>query len=358
MKTKRIAVAMSGGVDSSVAAALLQQEGYEVIGITLRLKPPEPASTVEDPVAGSQVVADQLGIHLRILDRASRFRDVVLRPSWEEYARGRTPNPCVICNPAVKFDALLDMARDVGADWIATGHYARVVREPEAAPVLLRARDRAKDQSYFLFALTGDHLARVIFPLGDLSKTEVRSLARDLRLPCAGRAESQDACVVGLGEKLPEFLRTLFDEPGRPGAVVSANGSLLGTHDGFHRFTVGQRRGLGIALGAPAYVKGIDPHTGAITVTTDRGDLLAAGLTASGMIWHAVRPGRASFSCLAQVRSGHRPVRAEVRHAGEDGAVLRFETPVPAVTPGQAVVLYDADTVIGGGWIQRAIPLS
>ncbi|MCU0612081.1 MAG: tRNA 2-thiouridine(34) synthase MnmA [Candidatus Eisenbacteria bacterium] len=355
MKRKRIVVAMSGGVDSSVAAALLQSEGHEVIGVTLRLKPPEPTSAIKDPVVDAQVVADHLGIPLCILDRAERFRDMVLRPSWEEYARGRTPNPCVLCNPSIKFDALLEVARAEGAEWVATGHYARVSHEPGTAPVLLRAKDRAKDQSYFLFALTPPHLARVIFPLGDLTKVEVRGIARERGLPSADRVESQDACVVGMGERLPDYLCTLFGEQGRPGAIVATDGSSLGTHDGFHRLTIGQRRGIGVAVGVPAWVKAIDPVTGTVTMVTEPDDLLASGLHASGMTWHGPPPGIGSFPCMAQVRYGHHPIRATVEPGAHGSAAIHFETPVRAVTPGQAVVLYDNDAVLGGGWIRDAV---
>lgn len=358
MTPRRVIVALSGGVDSSVAAALLQREGYEVIGVTLRVKALSAGSPDDDPATVAQAVADHLGFPLRVLDRIQRFRDVVLQPSWDEYSRGRTPNPCVMCNPSVKFEALLEVAHEEGAEWVATGHYARVSREPKNAPKLLRAIDQAKDQSYFLFALTAAHLDRAIFPLGELRKASVRCLAREWKLPSAGCAESQDACVVGLGERLPEFLRTLFGEPGRPGLIVSQDGSQLGTHDGFHRFTIGQRRGVGVAMGAPAWIKAIDPATATLTMTANRGDLLASGLHASGMTWRMTEPPVTPFPCFAQVRYGHHPVRTEAEPGSEMTVRLRFETPVRAVTPGQAVVLYDGDAVLGGGWIQRAIPLS
>jgi len=354
--SKRVVVAMSGGVDSSVAAALLQREGYEVTGVTLRMKAHDAFSPAEDLVAAAQAAADHLAIPLRVLDRTAGFREAVLRPSWDEYARGRTPNPCVLCNPSIKFNALLEVAREVGAGSVATGHYARVLREAGRPPRLLRAGDRAKDQSYFLFALRAEHLARVIFPLGDLTKAEVRGIAHDLGLPSADRAESQDACVIDMGETLPEFLRAMFAAPARPGAIVAADRSPLGAHDGIHRFTIGQRRGVGIAVGSPAWVKEIDPATGTITMTTDPDDLLASGLYASGMIWDETQLPAKALACMAQVRYGHQPVPA-VAEIGDDGtAVISFETPVRAVTPGQAVVLYDNDTVAGGGWIERAMP--
>lgn len=349
-RSRRVVLAMSGGVDSSVAAVALLQDGYEVIGLTLCMQPAAAAVT-QETVAAAEAVAAHLRIPLHVLDVTARFKEAVLRPSWNEYARGHTPNPCALCNPAVKFEALAQVAREHGAQWLATGHYARIVRDRAGTPRLLRAVDRAKDQAYFLFGVPVTHLARAMFPLGEWSKEEVRRLAAAHRLPSAGRAESQDACVVGVGEALPEVLRSMFRGEARPGRIITPDGTVLGSHDGLHRFTIGQRRGVGIALGARAWVTGIDAATGEVTVSTERTDLLAHGLQAQRMSWQAAGMPVGTIRCLAQVRYGHSPVWARVVPEEGNGATIRFETPVWAVTPGQAVVLYEDEVVRGGGWI-------
>lgn len=353
----RVVVALSGGVDSSVAAALLVQAGYDVVGITLRLRPcgdgTDPRSCCGvDGEASARSVAGRLGFPHYTLDVRGSFEVLVLRPAWEAYAAGRTPNPCVGCNRDVKFGLLMQRARALGADLVATGHHARVEIGPEGEPVLLRGRDAGKDQSYFLFALGRERLARALFPVGGMTKDEVRALAADLHLASADRPDSQDACIASR-DGFAEALRRELHGEARPGRIVDASGRLLGPHPGIHRFTVGQRKGTGVALGHPAWVRSIDAADGTVVLTEDPADLRAEGLVASGLTWLKDPPAE-GFACTVQVRYRAPAVPATVDVGEGATASVRFERPVRAVTPGQAVVFYDGDRVLGGGWIDRA----
>ena len=354
-----VLVAMSGGVDSSVAAALLLEAGWRVIGATLRLHPceePEPDRFCcgVDAEAAARAVCEGLGVPHHVISAGVPFEDEVLRPAWEAYARGTTPSPCPLCNRELKLGVLLSTAQALGASHVATGHYARRGGSDDA-PTLLRGRDANKDQSYFLFALTHEQLGCARFPLGDMTKPEVRAKAEALGLINAQRRGSQDACLQSPdGVVFSELLRRRFGAAARPGALVDGQGRELGRHPGLHRFTLGQRRGLGVSLGRPAFVRDIDAESARITLTTEPDDLLSAGLVALEPHWLAEppQPGR-PFSCDAQVRYRATPVpsRATLR---DDGALeLRFERPQRAVTPGQAVVLYRGPRVLGGGWIER-----
>jgi tRNA-specific 2-thiouridylase len=345
---ERVVVAMSGGVDSTVAAALLVERGCEVIGVTLRLLQGE--ETAGDAVHEARAAADRLGIAHHVLDGRREFEELVLRRSWDEYARGRTPNPCVVCNARIKFGLLLDHARSLGATKIATGHYARL----DATPTIRRGVDRRKDQSYFLWALDARQLAAVLFPLGELTKQQVRDRARSLGLPNAERAESQDACFVRDDQQFAEELRRHFGEPARSGVIVDEAGKVLGAHQGIHHFTIGQRRGLGVALGRPAWVAAIDAPDARVVLADDEHALLAHGLEAGGVVWHAT-PSNEPTTCEVQIRYRHPPAAAVVEHTGGATVRVRFAQPVKAVTPGQAVVFYDGDRVLGGGWIERAL---
>lgn len=340
---RRVVVGLSGGVDSAVAAWLLLREGYEVVGATLLL------GQGETQVAAAREVADHLGIRLEVADLRASFHRAVLAPSWEAYASGKTPNPCAVCNAAVKFPGLREVAHRVGADLVATGHYARLLHEPLR---LARARDRAKDQSYFLFALSQEDAVRTVFPLGELSKGQVRDLAQRFGLPGA-RPESQDMCVAR-GQRFPRFLATLFDAQPTPGPIVTPQGEVVGTHRGTHLFTVGQRRAVGVALGAPAWVARVDPASATVTVTLDPRHLMATGLEATQVRWWGEVP-REPLRCLVQVRSAQAPVPATVEPTGSHEATVWFHSPVRAVTPGQAAVWYRDDVVAGGGWIRAAL---
>jgi tRNA-specific 2-thiouridylase len=351
---------MSGGVDSSVAAALLLEEGYEVIGVSLQLQ------SCTDPDFGSSCwgvsglvqarsAAGILGISHYVLDCRQRFDDIVLNYSWMEYSRGRTPNPCIVCNERMKFGILLEEARSHRAAKIATGHYVRLGNAPEGVAFLRRGLDHAKDQSYFLFSLDEDHLAPVVFPVGHLTKKAVREKARSLGLRNADREESQDACFASKGEAYAEALRRHFQVQARPGEIVDTEGRVLGSHQGFHQYTVGQRRGLGIALGQKAWVKSIDPQTARVTLTTDKSDLYSKGLIATGVKWHHPFPRSNPISCSVQVRYRHLAVPAMVEPLAPGIVRVTFNQPVRAVTPGQAVVFYDGDRLLGGGWIERPL---
>jgi len=359
---KRVLVAMSGGVDSSVTAALLKMRGYEVIGASLRLRDAE-AGVEDQPCCSKESidlaakVANFLGITHQVVDGRAKFEQLVLRPGWAEYARGRTPNPCVLCNRRVKFGILLDYAEKLGAGWLATGHHARIDTDRQTGrPALRRGCDREKDQSYFLFALDSRQLKKVILPVGSMSKDQVREHARDFGLPNAERPESQDSCFLIPGEIFAETLRRTFKQPGSPGAIVDTAGNQLGEHDGLHNFTVGQRRGLRLALGQRAWVKSIHPESARVVVTTQPDDLLSGGLTVSGAVWSPhfrdILVGD-TLNCHVQIRSRHTPASARVVVLKGRGADVRFDTPQRAVTPGQAAVFYQEDLVIGGGWIEQ-----
>jgi tRNA-specific 2-thiouridylase len=354
---RRIVVAMSGGVDSSVAAALLREAGHEVIGITLKLQGCyEPGASRSccsiDGIDRARAAAGQLGVPHYVIDCVREFGEQVLRPAWEEYARGRTPSPCLLCNERIKFGLLLSRARELGATRVATGHYARVAADARGEPVLLRGVDRDKDQSYFLAGLTPEQLGAVGVPIGDLRKTEVRAKARALGLATAGARESQDACLVGPDESFAEMLRLRFGAESRPGPIVGSGGAVLGRHPGLHHFTIGQRRGLALSSGGRHWVKGLRAEDAAVVVTGDEGELFADRFTAVGMSWcgggaASDRPGR----CHIQIRYRHTAQSAEVERTGPASIRAIFDAPVRAITPGQAAVLYDGERVLGRGWI-------
>jgi tRNA-specific 2-thiouridylase len=346
-----VAVALSGGVDSSLAAALLLEAGREVVGLTMDLGS-------DEPVERAGAVARHLGIPLHVVDCRQAFEDSVLRPAWQEYERGRTPSPCVLCNPRMKFGVLAARARDLGAAELATGHHALRLDGPEG-PVLARGRDRRKDQSYFLAGLSREQLAASLFPVGALTKAEVRARAEAIGLPSARAAESQDLCVASAsldGQALSEGLRRRFGKPARPGLLLGPDGAVVGRHEGLHLFTVGQRRGVRVALGRRAWVASIDGASAEVRLATDREALLASGLVAVEATWHGRPPAPGeTLRCRAQIRYRH--AAAEARATVDDGGgriEVRFDRPQSAVAPGQALVLYDDDRVLACGWIEGA----
>ena len=345
---------MSGGVDSSVAAALLVEQGHDVIGLSMQLYDQSgthafgSCCTLDD-LHDARRVAAALAFPHYIVNFEQQFHDTVVSNFVREYAAGRTPIPCAHCNSDLKFATLVDRARGLGAEHVATGHYARVEQRADGRWVLKRSADPAKDQSYFLFSLTQDQLARAIFPVGDLSKSAVREQARRLGLAVADKPDSQEICFVPDGD-YASFVAKQLPDVERGGAIVDEHGRQLGTHGGVHRFTVGQRKGLGIAAGTPMYVLKIDADAQAVTVGP-RDALERASLMASSVNWIAIAPPTEWTAVSAQIRHRHAPAPGRVRALPDARAEFVFDTPQPAVTPGQAVVFYDGDEVVGGGWI-------
>jgi tRNA-specific 2-thiouridylase len=353
----RIVVAMSGGVDSSVAAALLAEQGHEVIGLSMQLYDHRGEQTFGscctlDDLHDARRVANAIGIPHYILNFERRFEETVISNFVREYASGRTPLPCAHCNSDLKFSTLVDRAAGLGAEHVATGHYARVTRAADGRFRLARSADAAKDQSYFLFSLTQAQLARAVFPVGHLTKPEVRAQAHRLGLRVADKPDSQEICFVPSGE-YATFVERKRPEIERGGAIVDAGGRVLGAHGGVHRFTVGQRKGLGISAPAPLYVLRLEPESGNVVVGP-RAALERTTLTASSVNWISGDAPRTWMTVDAQIRYRHRPATARVRAADDGGAELVFDEPQAAITPGQAVVFYEKDVVVGGGWIDSA----
>lgn len=353
----RVVVGMSGGVDSSVAAALLVEQGYEVVGVAMRLwgGPSDSGCCSLDDFLDARRVATRLGIRFYVMDFRAEFERAVVDPFVSDYLAGRTPSPCVRCNQFLKFASFWDRARELGASWVATGHYARIRRDPTTGNVQLwRARDLAKDQSYFLFAAQAEILEHTLFPVGELTKQEVRDRARELGLSVADKPESQEICFVPKG-RYAEFVNSRSGAAPQPGVIVDAKGAVLGTHDGVHGFTVGQRRGLGVSAPEPLYVTSIDAERRAVQVGPKTATL-ARGLRALRAHWLDRDWPRAGRECRVKIRSRFEPAPARIEAVGEDSFSLLSDGGLPAVTPGQAVVVYAGEQVVGGGWIESAIP--
>ena len=351
----RVIVAMSGGVDSSVAALRLLDRGYEVVGVTLHLWDyPDDGSVrgrccAPEDQHDARRVADHLGIPHYTFDRRELFAEHVVGPFVDAYLGGETPSPCVACNRSVKLRELFPIADRLGAALVATGHYARVVDEGGAAR-LHRGRDRGKDQSYFLHMLRADELARLSLPLGDATKDEVRAEAIARRLPGATKGESQEICFVPTG-RYDAFVTERADGRTRPGPIVDGEGRAVGEHAGVHGFTIGQRKGLGVALGRPVFVVGLDAETATVKLG-DEADLYACEARIEEAAWSddVVFP----LEAEVKVRARHEPERATIERAASGGFVARFREPVRAISPGQVAVAYRGDRVLGGGTITRA----
>ena len=341
---ERIAVGMSGGVDSSVAAMLLRDAGYDVVGITLNLTPNCTGAEAQD----ARRVADVLGIEHHVLDLRDLFRESVIEPFCGSYLRGQTPNPCVLCNRAIKFGAMLRYAHSLGAQKIATGHYARTETRG-GRTLLLRANSR-KDQSYFLCQLRQDQLSAAVFPVADMEKDDLRDLAEQAGLPVAHKKDSQDVCFIPDNDYVSFLCREYGAKP-EAGDFVDTDGNVLGRHQGILRYTVGQRKGLG-TFGKPMFVTSIDPVRNRVVLGVD-GAQYAAGLTADSLNWIAFDEPPETFRCEARIRFRAQPAPATVHVVGDTVRVV-FDEPQRSVTPGQTVAFYDVDVVLGGGTIQSA----
>jgi tRNA-specific 2-thiouridylase len=354
----RVLIGMSGGVDSSVGAWLLKREGYEVVGVTMKVWPQDCMSRSEDKCCGPQAIADArsvahaLGIAHYVVDEAESFERQVIDYFTAEYQAGRTPNPCVMCNEKVKFGSLWAKARAIDAHFIATGHYA-IVDHLEDRSVLRKGRDPRKDQSYFLFSLRQEQLRRALFPLGGMEKAEIRRIARELGLKTAEKVDSQEICFVP-GNDYKAFLRGhLGTEEFQMGGIYDKAGNRLGEHEGIEMFTIGQRKGLPGGSPRPMYVIDIDPELRRVVVG-EAEDLIVSELEAERVCWNLGGSELPEVvECVAKIRYAHPGAEARVLVEGEGKARVCFVEPQRAVTPGQAVVFYVGDRVVGGGWIAR-----
>ncbi|MDP6448769.1 MAG: tRNA 2-thiouridine(34) synthase MnmA [Dehalococcoidales bacterium] len=354
----KIVVAMSGGVDSSVTAALLKEAGYQVIGVTMQIWPSNKLPDENrfggccgiDAAADARKVAYQLGIPHYVMDFRDIFARKVIADFCQEYRRGRTPNPCIRCNQHIKFNALRDKARGLGTDFIATGHYARIEKDKATGTYLLKKGvDRDKDQSYFLYPVTQEQLSHTLFPLGDFTKKKVREIARDMTLPVATKSESQEICFIPDSD-YPGLLKAFVPQAARPGLILDEAGNTLGRHQGILSYTTGQRRRLGISAREPLYVIAIEPAENAIVVGP-REKVFGSEFTAANLNWLAILRLTKPTAVKARIRYQHQEAEAIVSPLDEYSVYVKFTEPQMAITPGQAVVFYDGDTVLGGGTI-------
>lgn len=357
MEKKKVVVGMSGGVDSSVAAYLLKEQGYDVIGVTMQIWQDEDRAIQEEnggccglsAVDDARRVAADLGIPYYVMNFKKEFKRDVIDYFIEEYRQGRTPNPCIACNRYVKWESLLKRSLDIGADYIATGHYARIVKLDNGRYTLMRSATLAKDQTYALYNLTQEQLSRTLMPVGEYSKDEVREIAERINLQVASKPDSQDICFVPDGD-YASFIEETTGEKVVPGNFVDLDGNILGQHKGIIHYTVGQRKGLGLSLGKPVFVLEIRPETNEVVIG-DNKDALSDMLRANRINFMSVEDLEGEKRVFAKIRYNHKGAWCTVKKSGEDEILCTFEEPQRAITPGQAVVLYDGDYVFGGGTI-------
>ena len=346
---KRVVVGMSGGVDSAVAAYLLKNDGYDVIGVTLRTwdSGDSRCCAIDD----ARDTAAILGIRYHVQNCLSEFREKVEQPFIESYLQGKTPSPCVICNREVKWEQLIYAAELFQAEYVATGHYSYVVRLDNGRYAVRRGADTAKDQSYMLSRLTQEQLARTIMPLGGIKKDKVRSIAEEAGIPSASKPDSQEICFVTEGDYGDYIESHTADSVEQSGDIIDTSGKLLGRHKGLFRYTIGQRRGLGVSGGRPLYVVGKDLKTNSVILGSEK-DLYSSELTAADMNWMSIQGLETTIKVRAKIRFSQSFADAEVIPLNDDRVIVRFDEPQRAVTPGQAVVLYDGDMIAGGGIIE------
>jgi tRNA-specific 2-thiouridylase len=350
----KVAVAMSGGVDSSVAAALLKAEGHSVTGVTMRLGRVQDQSDGQpDSVRRAREAAEIIGVPHHTFDLTEIFQEEIIDDFCREYGRGRTPNPCVRCNRYIKFGALMEKAWEVGAERLATGHYARIVRDEENGNYLLKkGADTTKDQSYFLCQLTQAQLSQAIFPLGRITKKSVKQVAGEMGLPAAERPESQEICFIP-GNDYTAFLQKHRPATGEPGPIINERGETLGNHKGIYAYTIGQRHGLGIAAAEPLYVTAIESGKNTIVVGPKE-NIYSQELTATNVNWISGTAPDFPVKLQARIRYRHPEAEATVEMISDSAVHVHFSEPQTAVTPGQAVVFYDGDRVIGSGTINKS----
>jgi tRNA-specific 2-thiouridylase len=363
-----VAIAMSGGVDSSAVAAVLQQQGHPIVGLTMQLwnqrrlpelqgdGPKQHRCCSLDDVYDAKRVAQHLNFPHYVVNFEEQFEQRVVRPFVDQYLAGRTPIACTNCNTDVKFEPLLRMARQIGAERLATGHYARIHKNNHTGRwELLRARDDSKDQSYFLWGLSQEQLSRSEFPLGELTKEEVRALARRTNLPVAEKPESMELCFVPTGNYVQFIQAYSKDEAISPlkseGEIVTEDGAVVGRHDGIHNFTIGQRKGLGFSVGKPLYVLSIDPKNNRVVVGDDDA-LRTTSFEVNGVNWVSIERPADPVRASVKIRHKHEPAAATVEPLDATTARITFDAPQRAITPGQGAVFYDADRVLGGAWIR------
>lgn len=350
---------MSGGVDSSLAAALMQKDGYDTVGITFRMWPKEECGSSVgrtccslEAVTRARAVAGDLDIPYYVVDFSEDFKKEVINYFCEEYLKGLTPNPCIICNARIKFGKLLEKAKSLGASHIATGHYANVNFDKKTKRYLLKeGKDKAKDQSYFLFGLSQEQLASAMFPLGGMAKEKVRLLAKKMKVRTFNTVSSQDICFVQ-DQSYAEYIKKKTGVLIKPGEIIDKNGKILGRHKGIPFYTIGQRRGLGVAHKEPLYVTGIDIGKNRI-IAGPREDVMKKSLEAERMNWIAIPSLDKPIKVKAMIRYNHRKADAIVTKTGSDSVRVDFKEAQAAPTPGQAVVFYSKDVVVGGGWIKK-----